>query len=100
MAEHGYIRYTRGCRCEVCRAAKADYMRARRAEARGQAQVHTFWAKQGGAWGDGAIRHVANVANHGTRFAYEERGCRCLECSRARATSDARVYANRKKRSK
>jgi hypothetical protein len=28
---HGYGAYTRGCRCETCTAAKAEYMRKKRA---------------------------------------------------------------------
>lgn len=31
MSEHGYGPYTRGCRCEVCREAKRQYVAARRA---------------------------------------------------------------------
>lgn len=27
--EHGRTRYTRGCRCAVCKAAERDYHRAR-----------------------------------------------------------------------
>jgi hypothetical protein len=33
--EHGYSGYVRGCRCEVCRTAKAEYARAWRAKAKG-----------------------------------------------------------------
>ena len=63
--EHGYAGYaTRGCRCEICKRGKADYMRERRAEARAKAQPGVA---------------VAGVA-HGTRVAYEEHGCRCQPC--------------------
>ncbi len=80
QVEHGYNRYTRGCRCPVCRKAKADYMRARRAAARRWAQSVT-----GG-------RYVADTDSHGTRYAYEELGCRCGSCTAARAAADARYY--------
>ena len=72
MSDHGYGAYTRGCRCEVCRQAKADYMRARRAAGRSIAVPDTG---------------VCGVL-HGTRYAYEERGCRCRLCKQARAYSD------------
>lgn len=59
---HDYVGYTEGCRCDTCKAAKAEYMSARRAAA--------------------AADPVAAVSGvtHGTRFAYEERGCRCQRC--------------------
>jgi hypothetical protein len=62
---HGYGAYTSGCRCDTCRDAKAAYMRGRRDAAylRGPAVVT-----------DPRVRH-------GTRSAYEERGCRCDECA-------------------
>jgi hypothetical protein len=95
MSAHGYGRYTNGCRCEVCRKAKADYMRQRRAEARALAQRFTStpdgkrpnWDN---AFAVGASRHLARVARHGTRYAYEEKGCRCRECLDARIASDRR----------
>ena len=31
MADHGTSGYRRGCRCEICKKARADYMRERRA---------------------------------------------------------------------
>lgn len=34
--EHGRTRYTRGCRCDVCRAAERDYQRDRYRRQRGQ----------------------------------------------------------------
>lgn len=75
-AGHGYVRYTRGCRCEVCREAKNAYMRQRRAEARTEAQRHSV-----GRRGEpGSARYVADVRSHGTSYAYYERGCRCSAC--------------------
>jgi hypothetical protein len=65
---HGYGGYTNGCRCQVCRDAKADYMRERRAAA--------FTST-------GPVTDVT----HGTRFAYEERGCRCEKCVTAERAS-------------
>ena len=101
-AEHGtYARYARspgGCRCEECRKAKADYMRQRRAGARALAAKHTRsstgrHANPHTTWALGATRHVATDVTHGTRFGYEERGCRCRDCTAARAESDRRYRA-------
>lgn len=92
---HGYSGYAGGCRCDVCRTAKADYMRARRAEGRRRAQELTS-APSGKrpnrytAFAPGASRYVAPIDKHGTRFGYEEWGCRCADCTLARTASDAR----------
>ena len=96
--EHGtYARYAgagrgrAGCRCEPCRKAKADYMRQRREAARQQARPHTA-GPDGGAVGrynafaPGAQRHHVPGITHG-RYGYEERGCRCRECTTARYES-------------
>lgn len=93
MDAHGYGLYTHGCRCDVCRKAKADYMRERRATARKMAQKHTISSTgkrpaRDTAWTPGAHRYVAPIANHGSRFGYEEHGCRCLDCTEARALDD------------
>jgi hypothetical protein len=82
---HGYNRYTDGCRCEVCREAKAGYMRRRRAAGRLAAQLHAVCERRPG-------RYVAPIKRHGTRYGYEEMGCRCDLCSAARAESDRRTY--------
>lgn len=84
-SSHGYVAYTRGCRCGVCRRAKADYIRERRAAARAIAQRYTrsSTGRRGTsttAWAEGAIRYVAIGVTHGTRYAYDERGCRCRAC--------------------
>lgn len=76
---HGqYTRYTAGCRCTDCKAAKAAYMRQRRAAGR-----------------DAARARQSNTPLHpfgaGGRAAYLERGCRCFECREA--TTIARVFA-------
>ena len=59
---HGYNRYTYGCRCGICKAAKADYMSARR----------------GAAFLNTAPSPVPGIT-HG-RAGYEEQGCRCEVC--------------------
>lgn len=70
---HGYGGYTRGCRCGVCRAAKAEYVRGRRRRARQVAARFT----------DGSGRHLARGITHGTVSGYEEAGCRCQPCTSA-----------------
>lgn len=91
MSNHGYGAYTNGCRCEVCRAAKADYMRERRAAAHVLAQRYT--ETHGSRRGPGAVRFVASNVIHGSRYAYIEHGCRCFDCT------DANTAAGRKYRS-
>ncbi len=71
LSTHGYGPYSKGCRCEVCRRAKADYMRDRRAAARAKPQGK-----------------VAGIL-HGSRAGYEEHGCRCTLCVRTRSTYGA-----------
>jgi hypothetical protein len=65
---HSYTGYTHGCRCRICKDAKATYVRDRRKTA--------FLAA--GFLEDSAAP-VPGVT-HGTRSAYEERGCRCPQC--------------------
>lgn len=78
--EHGYSAYTHGCRCETCRKAKAGY--SARARATGRENARTG-------------RYPSGVT-HGTRSAYEERGCRCAECC-ARQLERHRADAKRRK---
>lgn len=61
---HGYVGYTRGCRCDTCKAAKAAYIAGKRAAAAASARPGV----------------AVSGVTHGTRFAYEERGCRCVWC--------------------
>lgn len=63
--KHNYSAYTRGCRCAVCRRAKADYVAGRRRQARRS-----------------PVALVEGIT-HG-RSGYEERGCRCETCWAAR----------------
>lgn len=71
---HGYGGYTRGCRCDVCRSAKAAYLRRRRNRARELARRFT----------DGQGRHLATGITHGTAVGYDESGCRCQPCTSAK----------------
>lgn len=86
-ADHGYVPYTKGCWCEVCRQAKADYMRARRNRARGRARLVDD---------PNSYHYVPDIA-HG-RTGYEEHGCRCPECLAARAEQSRDL--TRKRRAK
>lgn len=76
MSGHGYSKYTSGCRCEVCRSAKAEYMRSRRA-------VRTAPAREAIVDERGRVRMIAVGITHGTRSGYEEYACRCAPCSTA-----------------
>lgn len=80
MAEHGYVRYSTGCRCQVCRDAKAVYTREKRSVARDARLVAE----------DAGLVYVAPVATHGIG-AYQNASCRCEVCRRAaKAKSVAR----------
>jgi hypothetical protein len=83
--DHTYNTYARGCRCLTCKAAKAEYMRVRRAEARDLAAflrsrkpLHPF--------GSGSVAQ------------YEERGCRCYECVQAATVKRMGEYDRRSAR--
>lgn len=78
-AEHGYGRYTMGCRCDVCAAAKVTYTRDRRARAR---------ARRDAARAEGR-EYVAAVVKHGL-YAYQNHSCRCLTCKLANAQASAK----------
>jgi hypothetical protein len=64
MNGHGYSAYSNGCRCQVCRDAKAAYMSSKRKEATASAQAGMS----------------VESARHGTRVAYKDYGCRCETC--------------------
>lgn len=85
MTAHGYGPYSKGCRCTVCRKAKADYMRARRAEARALAQR---------AAASGRQRYVDGIT-HG-RVGYAEHGCRCRICVSAATANRASLPSARR----
>jgi hypothetical protein len=92
MSAHGYGAYTRGCRCDVCRGAKADYMRARRAASRALAARFTTTpsgerGSRHNAFAPGATRYLAPITSHGSRYGYEEAGCRCQPCTAAHSES-------------
>ena len=92
---HNYSGYTHGCRCDVCRRAKADYMRERRARHRGVSQKHTVSSTgrrgaPGTARAPGATRYVAPIDRHGTRAGYDEHSCRCFPCTDARMAAERR----------
>lgn len=73
---HGYTGYaTNGCRCDVCRKAKAEYMRAKRSEASRRREL----VEAGGG------RYLAEVPRHGLA-GYRDAHCRCETC-RAAASS-------------
>lgn len=59
MTGHGYNSYTRGCRCDVCKAAKAERLREYRRSTPADG-VRTF--------------------RHGTCSGYSNHGCRCTLC--------------------
>lgn len=83
MADHGYGKYSHGCRCTVCRGAKREYVRAQR-EARYQQRVI-----------DPATgRTIAPITDHGL-VAYNEHGCRCRECRSAKSAAHHVTEARR-----
>jgi hypothetical protein len=76
---HDYARYSQGCRCEECRAAKACYARTRRAAA---AELR----RQANAAGR---VYIAAEISHGYS-GYRDFSCRCEVCCRAAKASRVR----------
>lgn len=76
---HGYGGYTRGCRCEVCRAAKRAYMRHKRRAA-------SLRRRQAG----NPRAFVAEGITHGTYAGYTDAHCRCNLCAAAKSDMDKR----------
>lgn len=72
MTAHGYVCYTTGCRCLICKAAKAAYMRERRAVATGLRLA---------AEAAGEVYVAVGIA-HGIS-GYSDAKCRCRLCRRA-----------------
>lgn len=78
---HGYVPYTRGCRCPICRGAKAAYMRASRAKASRRRRLVQV---------DGAGRNYVEGIVHGYG-GYQNHHCRCDECRAAKSAVDRGV---------
>jgi hypothetical protein len=77
---HDYVRYSfGGCRCTTCKAAKAEYVRTRRAAA---AELR----RQAKAAGQ---VYVAAGISHGVS-GYRDASCRCQVCFRAAKASRIR----------
>lgn len=76
-AGHGYSRYTNGCRCQVCRGAKRQYMRDKRRQANDR-------RKQA----DDPRKYVAHGITHGTYAGYTDAYCRCNLCAAVKADRD------------
>lgn len=105
MTGHGYVPYTKGCRCEVCRAAKRAYVAERRKagteghghesreERRVYAQRHNDPAR--GRDRVGVLRYVAPTDRHGTPAGYDTDGCRCWDCTDAATLYQATRQAAR-----
>ncbi len=79
IGTHGYGGYTQGCRCETCTDAKAAYMRRRRTD----------------AYTADTAPETDPAVTHRTRFAYEERGCRCDACVTAERRSSRHPWPKR-----
>ncbi len=77
---HGYNAYANGCRCEVCRAAKAAYMRTKRAATLALSRRFT----------DDRGRYLAQGITHGTAAGYVDYRCRCRPCTTAATAKTAR----------
>lgn len=74
---HGPGGYTNhGCRCPICKAAQATWMRAYKAKKTAESEN----------------------APHGTYTAYTVWGCRCLACKAAGAANQRRYRAEGAKR--
>jgi hypothetical protein len=89
MNGHGYNPYAHGCRCEVCRAAKAAYVRAKRAAARERARGPLIVKD-----GPNELRNYVPGIKHGTA-GYKDHLCRCEVCTASQAAEDARRKAAR-----
>jgi hypothetical protein len=81
-ADHGYGRYTSGCRCDVCKAAKVTYTRDRRAQARTRRDAARAAGRE----------YVATDITHGL-YGYQTHKCRCFTCKLANAQASAKYRA-------
>lgn len=84
--QHGYITYTRGCRCDICRAAKAEYSRKQRAAA-SERRANEFTKG----------RYTVPDITHGYS-GYANYGCRCWQCTEAKAFRGKLEYWRKKVR--
>lgn len=82
---HGYSGYTNGCRCEVCREAKAAYIRGKRR----RAALRRVLAER---WG---LFYVAQGIAHGIA-GYQDHQCRCEVCRLAKAEATERETRRQK----
>ena len=71
---HGYSRYSLGCRCAVCKGAKAAYMRTKRQTAAARRLL-----------AEDPTTFVAKGITHGTYAGYADAACRCALCLTAKA---------------
>lgn len=76
-AGHGYNRYANGCRCQVCRMAKRQYMRDKRGRAAERRRRS-----------DNPSKYVALGITHGTYAGYTDAQCRCNLCAAVKADHD------------
>jgi hypothetical protein len=76
---HDYARYSQGCRCGACKAAKAEYIRTRRAAT---ADLRRQAAATGQVYVAAGITHGAS--------GYRDASCRCDVCCRAKKVSQVR----------
>lgn len=84
---HGYSSYAKGCRCQVCTDAKADYMRRRRNKCRRRRDLVNTTGSGGRNYVDGITHGYSGYQNH---------VCRCDECRAGRAEWD-REYHDRRR---
>ena len=77
MPEHGGSRYAMGCRCSICRRAKAEYMQALRLR---------------------LVEHEPPPEAHGKETTYNNWSCRCEACCAAKAECNRRRYLAREER--
>ncbi len=79
---HGAGGYSRGCRCDICKAGKAAYMRDKRAAA-------AVRRREAQARGE---TYVASGVYHGTAASYRDASCRCERCVEAVKVFEARTF--------
>jgi hypothetical protein len=76
--EHGYGRYTAGCRCDICRAAKRHRQNELREPWRKLLRAH----REEFGWAP----YVVHGIKHGYS-GYQNFFCRCDECVEAKAVA-------------